>query len=772
MNASIRKEVRSLAPVFAITVVATTVASILLIGHDATAIVAMIFSLGCMLMGGCAIGNEFQLRTMAVLLAQPRRRQRVWGEKMAVLAGSLALAMGISVLSIRLFIKGEGQPKEFLDLVGGLAVLAAVVFCSTPYFTLATKNTIAGMGMTIVVPAVGSLLILAGDWVLSKISPPTELRLATVFERGPNRYIIGLGLIYGAICSWLGSRKFLRLQLIEGQGQEVALPARVEDFLGKLLKSFVPQYSGPTRSLIRKELQLQRTSFIITAVACLLLACEAIVWSSSKAGESTVATTLLVSTFSIYCVLIPFVTGSVCVADERNWGVAMWQNTLPASVTKQAVIKLLVTYFTGFLLGVAIPGLLLFAGKDWFGMKIDFLDHTKGPEWLVLGHVYLVIFSLIVLASSISRNAGRAIAAGLGLIVAIGTTMGVLMEKKILAPMPVYHGIWWPFLRIMWGVLLVAVVVTYLNIQKADFSFRDLLQQLRGFVNPRKQPLVFASILAACLGIAGWEIFRVREPAYKGRSLSEWLQEYDRPFLDFGIPLGNDPEADPALRHFGARALPYLAEMAESKRDYIRIRAYCGFEALGKAATPVIPLLAKSVNEPYPIGELAIGAIARTGLDGLETLTNALSHGDSRTRANIALVLGYYGNLGSEKQPYHFSDLSSEESAVARQLIVPILLTFTSDSDPQVANHAIWSLSMIREQPEVVIPRLIELLKSPLERTRLYALNALHRYGSKARNAVPGVVKLLDDSDRQIRNDAKSALKTIDPETAAKMGIK
>ena len=53
-----------------------------------------------------------------------------------------------------------------------------------------------------------------------------------------------------------------------------------------------------------------------------------------------------------------------------------------------------------------------------------------------------------------------------------------------------------------------------------------------------------------------------------------------------------------------------------------------------------------------------------------------------------------------------------------------------------------------------------------------YAEIALGNYGSQAREAFPKIVPLLKDKDRETRNDARVALKKIDPEAAAKAGVK
>jgi HEAT repeat protein len=56
--------------------------------------------------------------------------------------------------------------------------------------------------------------------------------------------------------------------------------------------------------------------------------------------------------------------------------------------------------------------------------------------------------------------------------------------------------------------------------------------------------------------------------------------------------------------------------------------------------------------------------------------------------------------------------------------------------------------------------------------TRIIAIRALGEYGGDANAAVPQLLEALKDPNYSIRNSATNALKKIDPEAAAKAGIK
>src|SRR6266478_3813516 len=84
MNPRIAKEMKVLRPAFLLTLAAAAMP--LVIGpnrHELPEIwMGIIFALGCLIMGAEAFGNEFQQKTLSLLLTQPLPRTFIWKEKM------------------------------------------------------------------------------------------------------------------------------------------------------------------------------------------------------------------------------------------------------------------------------------------------------------------------------------------------------------------------------------------------------------------------------------------------------------------------------------------------------------------------------------------------------------------------------------------------------------------------------------------------------------------------------------------------------------------
>jgi uncharacterized membrane protein len=272
------------------------------------------------------------------------------------------------------------------------------------------------------------VLIMAVDWLVSWFcSRPEEPFFTDSYQAHPYRYIWALLAIYCAALYWLGYKMFARFQLIESQSQEIALPAKLEAGLAPILKRLLPGYTGPVASLIRKEIQLHRTSFIIAGAACALVACSAVM---HEIHDSEIDRALMIIAVVLCFLMIPLITGAVCIAEERSWGMSGWQLTQPPSAFKQWLIKILVAFAITMVLGIVLPVAMInfFDLLQTASIKAPPLQDlgplASGPILLL----YILVVSLIIYASSISTNTMRAIIMFLGLLAGIGLIIGLATD--------------------------------------------------------------------------------------------------------------------------------------------------------------------------------------------------------------------------------------------------------------------------------------------------------------------------------------------------------
>ncbi len=102
---------------------------------------------------------------------------------------------------------------------------------------------------------------------------------------------------------------------------------------------------------------------------------------------------------------------------------------------------------------------------------------------------------------------------------------------------------------------------------------------------------------------------------------------------------------------------------------------------------------------------------------------------------------------------------------------LPSLINCLQDPYPAVQFEAILSLGEIHQEPERVIPLLVGYVEMKDPSVCIGALYSLLKFGSAAKPAVPSILKLLNSADPGVRSMATNALRTIDPEAAAKAGV-
>jgi HEAT repeat protein len=160
-------------------------------------------------------------------------------------------------------------------------------------------------------------------------------------------------------------------------------------------------------------------------------------------------------------------------------------------------------------------------------------------------------------------------------------------------------------------------------------------------------------------------------------------------------------------------------------------------------------------------------------------LTEQMFHDTNDSSLRIALIEKLNNLPGVNIQ---FSAAPFRRAAAARWLgelgarakaAVPALLQVLKGNDDMVRVKAAEALGRIHSDPEMVIPALITCLNDPKSDLRTEAAEALAGWGKQSQAAVPRLIQLLDDrSDRDLMAAVPEALKKIDPEAAAKAGVK
>jgi ABC-type transport system involved in multi-copper enzyme maturation permease subunit len=450
VNPRITKEIRVLKPAFALTLAAAAMP--LLIGPNQILMGGLLFIMGCVIMGAELFGNEFSQMTVSLLLSQPIPRTTIWKEKMQVLGMGLMIATAVFGVSLGLLDGHILLSADFPWIVFCLIPLG--IFCTAPFWTLLYRNTLVGVLSTVVAPG----LILGVNHFIH------ELWIQDPIAKEKSG--ITLLMLYFAACCRLGYDRFSRLQVVDAQSmaaaRELSLPPRFEALLLRPFKRLTAGFTGPFASLMKKELRLQQVTFLFAA-ACFVVAFVAAVlrhWDFAVREGHDWATPILFGSFFFYLLVIPLIAGSVAVAEEKAWGVADWHLTLPPSVLKQWMAKVLVALGTSLAMGLLLPvglalaGTALFGGQDSASLPLLHAlrsalnvmypgtpqdDASLAPMSVaviflfsvVLGQVLLT--SVAIYAASIAANTARALVLAIGMLIVTGWIAALFAGNRDLA---------------------------------------------------------------------------------------------------------------------------------------------------------------------------------------------------------------------------------------------------------------------------------------------------------------------------------------------------
>jgi hypothetical protein len=219
------------------------------------------------------------------------------------------------------------------------------VFCAlflAPWLTMACRSPIAGTVFTMAIPG---MLWVVGEWLgVAKYGrgPDMEAFRMALLWRGT----LGLCAI-GAVAGW---RMFMRLEAIEGPGQDLRLPEWLRRRIAASPAATAVTTRHPMWLLVKKELRLQQMTLVVAGLY--LLGWLAV--SSLRPLVPSVGDVFTELTFA-YVGLLALMIGSFASAGERQLGTLEWQVLLPPATSKQWVVKIGVVLGLSMLLAGGLP---------------------------------------------------------------------------------------------------------------------------------------------------------------------------------------------------------------------------------------------------------------------------------------------------------------------------------------------------------------------------------------------------------------------------------
>ncbi len=334
----------------------------------------------------------------------------------------------------------------------------------------------------------------------------------------------------------------------------------------------------------------------------------------------------------------------------------------------------------------------------------------------------------------------------------------------------------------------------------------------------RRQLILLFTLLTALLLGTGWLLLRSRDPLFHGKPESVWIanlayndDEQTKQWKGFG-PEGvrvlvhgfnkaNRPwerayrrvyrKIPPALP---SRLVSLLPAPAMDLSRSTRMRVVSLLSAIGDDAELATPALENALkDEDSGVRQLAITFFTR-GEDSnaplnrlphkiknrlLPRFLDALQGRNQGLRNNAALALRYYPEQAEVVAPALIKALSDPDPKVqllaAQSLhqiapekivpagVVPITTRLLKNRDDQIAHRAAQLLGLMRKEPAVAVPALIEASESTSVLVASCSLSALGNFPEQSDLILPVLKKASENPEPAIRRSALDSLKKIAP---------
>jgi polyhydroxybutyrate depolymerase len=334
---------------------------------------------GILLLATLPLSNEFQHRTLSLLLSQPVSRLEIWGEKMSVtLVAVLSVAM---VFCFAVRSEFQQDPKRWV-FAGAFLVTA-----TTPatFGNLFARSAVGGLLMNLWPPY---FVIIAGvnwEWILGP--HPSPARSITALWT-----VAFAALCYAGVMLWLGGRKLARFQVTGGMAGDDLLMAGPSVMPEALADWFRCRPTGAVLNLIRKEFHLLRPVWLITLLSLVYLTCLTMFrfkfFLESAAPSPEGVQLALFTPVILFTPLIAILAGSLSLWEERSSGTQSWYMTLPVSARRQWLIKLLMAILTGIVCAVLLPVLVMVVLGLISGSPFMFVDQAMGGLLIFGGTIF------------------------------------------------------------------------------------------------------------------------------------------------------------------------------------------------------------------------------------------------------------------------------------------------------------------------------------------------------------------------------------------------
>jgi hypothetical protein len=314
--------------------------------------------LGIPLLASLAFGDEFQHRTLSLLLSQPISRMEIWREKLNVTV--VAVASAALILSL----PGRGSGHQ-MDVRGWALVGVAIIAITAPatFWTLLARSTLGGAALNV---ATLFFIVIALKWAELFRGAGNASRAGTHVVSTGTLFLLG----YAGVMLWLGRRTLTRFQATGGMAGDDLLTAGPRVLPRAWVGWLRCRPTGAVLNLFRKEFCLLRPVWLISLLTAVGWACVTLLELLHPQGLTRNFESAVVGVALIGTLMIAILAGSLSLGEERTSGTHLWHLTLPVSASRQWFVKLCTALFAGFVGAWLLPALI---SSNLWGEKLSLL---------------------------------------------------------------------------------------------------------------------------------------------------------------------------------------------------------------------------------------------------------------------------------------------------------------------------------------------------------------------------------------------------------------
>jgi hypothetical protein len=584
MNALVRKEVRLLLPTW----IVALVLAIIPCWWEFSA--PFCCTAGALLVSLALYGQEFSAGTFQQFLAQPIAREQLWRIKASVL-----FVVILSLLTVNLFSSQIGMYEKFFSK-GDLILFTAAIVCLTfaaltggLWTTIFFRQITAAFWFAVLIPLAISGTTMA--LVQKVLQTPQESRV-------PELSALVMLVVYSIAGYYWARLMFLRAQDAQWTGGTIALP---KWFGWKARTVTVAKVRrGPFHALIWKELQIQQATLIfalvISMVQILEIGLRKLAFDSSHKNDFVWQ---ILGFFWVIWFGLPFVGGSIAVAEERKYGTLESQHCLPATRGIQFLTKITVVLLLGTFLGGVMPWLLQSIGV-LAGVPGEFPQ--LGDSWATLKAYCLISFVISFIsfyASTLTRNILQAMGTSVLIAVALGTFHGWIASGAMVGTDRNLY-LWFGNLPIFLAVPTLLMVMLWLGFRNYKALFVGSRLWIRSNAAVIVASLVMIVVVTALIYNRAWELFMPLEPKHGPQRLSGSISPQ---VFSIGRSLKVMPDGKMYFDSTTFALLPDGRLWATATNRLVE----SGLETEARHFTTSAPRTIEPIHLPVPIGGVFVG---------------------------------------------------------------------------------------------------------------------------------------------------------------------